>query len=129
MDFLIRHLESVKNSILAEEQSQLAQQRNRVAQEVSPKYTEIEQLKNASIEKLDTEYVTEKAELEQDFNNKMSVLKQRFENSKQAVLENAENKKTELFNTTFEAFTFEIRENTKKVVEGINAQIKALTKE
>ena len=125
-NIVLTHLENAKANIKAEEQRQISIIRERVLREIQPKYTEIEQMKNETLNKLSLDYNESRKLASDQYNAQLIALQNKFESDNQEIVENTEKKKSEMLNSALATETYEITKECEKAICKLDAQIKEI---
>lgn len=123
---IIKHLESAKAQIKADEQSQIAIVKKRIEQEVIPFNQEVEKTKNESIANLTTKFNQERAMLSSNYNEQVVALNNKFEQDKKNIIEGSAKKIEEHLNSLVLSETYEITKKCGKAIAKIDNQIKEI---
>jgi hypothetical protein len=120
MSIALKYFENVKAQIKAEEEKQVKDIKERVIREIQPKYAEIEQMKNETLNKLTADYTANRNSATEQYNLQLTALQQKFENDKKVIAENTEKKKAEILNATLQTETYEITKECERAIADID---------
>ena len=116
MQFIGSVLENAKKQLLAERERQIAIVRNRISQEIAPKYNEIDKIKNESLNGLTVNFDASKNALTEQYNNQIIALQKNYEEEKNNVILDSEKKKKEMFSAMLTKETYEIDKKFEKAI-------------
>ena len=116
MQFIGSVLENAKKQLLAEKERQIAIVRNRISQEIAPKYNEIDKIKNESLNGLTVNFDASKNALTEQYNNQIIALQKNYEEEKNNVILDCEKKKKEMFGAMLTKETYEIDKKFEKAI-------------
>ena len=116
MQFIGSVLENAKKQLLAEKERQIAIVRNRISQEIAPKYNEIDKIKNESLNGLTVNFDASKNALTEQYNNQIIALQKNYEEEKNNVILDSEKKKKEMFSAMLTKETYEIDKKFEKAI-------------
>ena len=116
MQFIGSVLENAKKQLLAERERQIAIVRNRISQEIAPKYNEIDKIRNESLNGLTVNFDASKNALTEQYNNQIIALQKNYEEEKNNVILDCEKKKKEMFSAMLTKETYEIDKKFEKAI-------------
>ena len=116
MQFICNVLETAKRQLITEKERQVAIIKNRISQEIAPKYNEIDKIKNESLNGLTANFNASKNALTEQFNNQIIALQKKYEEEKNNVILDCENKKKEMFNIMLTKETYELDKKFEKEI-------------
>ena len=116
MQFIGSVLENAKKQLLAEKERQIAIVKNRISQEIAPKYNEIDKIKNESLNGLTVNFDASKNALTEQYNNQIIALQKNYEEEKNNVILDSEKKKKEMFSAMLTKETYEIDKKFEKAI-------------
>ena len=116
MQFIGSVLENAKKQLLNEKERQIAIVRNRISQEIAPKYNEIDKIRNESLNGLTVNFDASKNALTEQYNNQIIALQKNYEEEKNNVILDSEKKKKEMFSAMLTKETYEIDKKFEKAI-------------
>ena len=116
MQFIGSVLENAKKQLLNEKERQIAIVRNRISQEIAPKYNEIDKIRNESLNGLTVNFNASKNALTEQYNNQIIALQKNYEEEKNNVILDCEKKKKEMFSVMLTKETYEIDKKFGKAI-------------
>ena len=116
MQFIGSVLENAKKQLLTEKERQIAIVRNRISQEIAPKYNEIDKIRNESLNGLTVNFNASKNALTEQYNNQIIALQKNYEEEKNNVILDSEKKKKEMFSAMLTKETYEIDKKFEKAI-------------
>lgn len=116
MQFIDSVLENAKKQLFSEKERQIAIVKNRISQEIAPKYNEIDKIKNESLNDLTANFNASKNALTEQYNNQIIALQKNYEEEKNNVILDCEKKKKEMFSVMLTKETYEIDKKFGKAI-------------
>ena len=116
MHFIDSVLENAKKQLFAEKERQIAIVKNRISQEIAPKYNEIDKIRNESLNDLTANFNASKNALTEQYNNQIIALQKNYEEEKNNVILDCEKKKKEMFSVMLTKETYEIDKKFGKAI-------------
>lgn len=116
MQFIDSVLENAKKQLFSEKERQIAIVKNRISQEIAPKYNEIDKIRNESLNDLTANFNASKNALTEQYNNQIIALQKNYEEEKNNVILDCEKKKKEMFSAMLTKETYEIDKKFGKVI-------------
>ena len=116
MQFIGSVLENAKKQLLTEKERQIAIVRNRISQEIAPKYNEIDKIRNESLNGLTVNFNASKNALTEQYNNQIIALQKNYEEEKNNVILDSEKKKKEMISAMLTKETYEIDKKFEKAI-------------
>lgn len=116
MQFIDSVLENAKKQLFSEKERQIAIVKNRISQEIAPKYNEIDKIRNESLNDLTANFNASKNALTEQYNNQIIALQKNYEEEKNNVILDCEKKKKEMFSVMLTKETYEIDKKFGKAI-------------
>ena len=116
MQFIDSVLENAKKQLFSEKERQIAIVKNRISQEIAPKYNEIDKIRNESLNDLTANFDASKNALTEQYNNQIIALQKNYEEEKNNVILDCEKKKKEMFSVMLTKETYEIDKKFGKAI-------------
>ena len=116
MQFIDSVLENAKKQLFSEKERQIAIIKNRISQEIAPKYNEIDKIRNESLNDLTANFNASKNALTEQYNNQIIALQKNYEEEKNNVILDCEKKKKEMFSVMLTKETYEIDKKFGKAI-------------
>lgn len=113
---IVQYLESAKAQIKAQEEREGAIIKERVLNEIQPKFAEIEQIKAEELDLLTKNYNADRKYAAEQYDAQVVALQKNYDIKNEEIIQMAENKKADLLKSTVDAEVRKVVEDCRKAI-------------